>query len=168
VSNLRSRIGARPIERLGSAPNTLVRVECNSGAEMLDYTHQFFTAYSEGHFRPHTAQKVTVAAFELLENGLKFGTMEEKVVIELVHGNSWIVVRVSNSSIPARISMLNDHLEKLRTNAEATYVEEMRKSMSGTGQRAMLGLARVAHEARLELQSQVEGNRVMVEAYCQA
>ena len=32
---------------------------------MLDYTHTFFTAYTEGHFRPHVAQKLTIAAFEL-------------------------------------------------------------------------------------------------------
>lgn len=143
-----------------------MRVECNSGAEVLDYTHSFFTDFSESHFRPNVAQKITLAAFELLANGLKFGTMSQKVVIELLQGNSWLVLRVSNSTIPARIAMLTEQLEKIRVNAEAVYLEEMRKSMNGNGQRAMLGLARLAHEAHLELQVEVDANRVVVEAYC--
>lgn len=152
-------------DKRGAATKQLIRVECNPGADMLDYTHSFFSDYSEDHFRPHVAQKVTLAAFELLANGLKFGTMSEKVVIELLQSNDRIIVRVTNSTIPARIAMLGEHLEKIRANPEATYVEEMRKSMSG-GQRAMLGLARLAHEARLELFTQIEGVRVIVEAHC--
>ena len=160
---------ARPIARLGPSPSTLIHIECNSGADILDYAHTFFTAYTEGHFRPHVAQKVTIAAFELLANGLRFGTMSDKVVIELLQGNSWIVVRVTNSTIMARIAMLTEHLDKIHASPEGTYVEEMRKSLSGAGQRgAMLGLARVAHEAGLEIFSSVEGARVVVEAYCPA
>ncbi len=86
--------------------------------------------------------------------------------IELLQGNEWLALRVSNAAIVARISILLEHLEKLRVNAQATFLEEMRKSMSGTGQHAMLGLARLAHEARLDLFVHVEDKRVIVEAYC--
>jgi len=133
---------------------------------MLDYTHTFFTAYTEGHFRPHVAQKLTIAAFELVANGLRFGTISDKVVVELLKGTGWIVVRVTNSTIMARIAMLTEHLDRLQSSPEGTYMEEMRKSLGGGGQRAMLGLARVAHEAGLEIFFSVEGSRVVVEAYC--
>jgi hypothetical protein len=160
-----SASGAKPADRLGAA-SSLVRVECNSGADMLSYTHAFFSAYCEGHFRPHTAQRLAVGTFELLENGLNYGAITQKVVIELLRGNDCFVIRVTNGAIQARVAMLLEHLVKIRANPEATFLEEMRKSMSGTGQRAMLGLARLAHEARLELSAHAEDGRVVVEAYC--
>lgn len=109
-----------------------------------------------------------MAAFELLENGLKFGAMPQKVDIELLEGDGWLEVRVSDGAIPARISMLAEHLIRIRGNAEGVYVEEMRRAMSGGGRRAMLGLARLAHEARREITRQIEDGTVLGRAFCAA
>jgi hypothetical protein len=159
-------IGRNASERLGNTPSCLVHIECNSGTDMLEWTHAFFTSYCEGQFRPQVAQKLTAAAFVLLENGLNYGAITQKVVIELLQGNGWHMIRVSNVAIPARISILLEHLEKLRVNPEVIFMEEMRKSMGGMGQRAMLGLARLAHESQLELVAHAEDKHVIVEAYC--
>ncbi len=156
----------KPVFRPEDKVEVLIRVECNSGSDMLTCTHTFFTAYCEANFRPHIAQRLTVAAFELLENGLRYGGIRHKVVIELLQSTDWLAVRVSNEAIPARVAMLREHLARIETNPEAVFVEEMKRSMGGANQRAMLGLARLAHEARLSLTADLHGQMVSVMAYC--
>jgi len=87
-------------------------------------------------------------------------------VIELIESENLVGVRVTNDAISARISMLTEHLLKLKNNAEQTYLEELRRSVTGGIPRPMLGLARVAHEVGLTLDVQVEERRVSVTAQC--
>jgi hypothetical protein len=75
-------------------------------------------------------------------------------------------VRVANETIGPRIAMLNDHVAKIRNNAEATLVEEMRRSVAGGPVRPMLGLARVVHEVSMQLDVIVEERRVTMTASC--
>ena len=69
------------------------------------------------------------------------------------------------SAIPARVAKLLEQLERISANPEAVFLEELKRSMGGAN-RAMLGLARLAHEARLELFAEVQDRHVEVVAHC--
>ena len=145
---------------------SLVRVLCNAGSGALEYTHAFINAYAADHFRGAVAQRLSVGAYELLSNALNFGSVSSDIVLELIESESIVGVRVSNEAIQARISMLTEHLVKLRNNAEQTFLEELRRSVTGGIPRPMLGLARVTHEVGLTLELQVQDRRVTVTAQC--
>ena len=87
-------------------------------------------------------------------------------MLELIEADTLVGVRVSNEAIQARISMLSEHLSRLRANAEQTFLEELRRSVTGGIPRPMLGLARVCHEVGLTLELQVQARRVSVTAQC--
>lgn len=145
---------------------TLLRVICTAGSGALEYTHAFITAYTADHLRGAVAQRLSVGAYELLSNALNFGSVSSDIVIELIESDNLVGVRVSNDAIAARISMLTEHLLKLKTNAEQTFLEELRRSVTGGIPRPMLGLARVSHEVGLTLDLQVNERRVSVTAQC--
>jgi hypothetical protein len=152
-----------------SAPlngRSLVRVICTAGSGALEYTHAFVSAYAADHMRGAVAQRLSVGTYELLSNALNFGSVSSDIVLELIETDSMIGVRVSNEAIQARISMLTEHLLKLRTNAEQTFLEELRRSVTGGIPRPMLGLARIAHEVGLRLDMQQQERRVSVTAQC--
>lgn len=145
---------------------SLIRVICNAGSGALKYTHAFVSAYAADHFRGAVAQRLSVGAYELLSNALNFGSVSSDIVLELIETDSIVGVRVANEAIQARISMLTEHLLKLRTNAEQTFLEELRRSVTGGIPRPMLGLARVTHEVGLTLDLQVQDRLVSVTAQC--
>lgn len=145
---------------------TLFRVVCTAGSGALEYTHAFINAYTADHLRGAVAQRLSVGAYELLSNALNFGSISSDIVIELIESDSMVGVRVSNDAIAARISMLTEHLLKLKTNAEQTFLEELRRSVTGGIPRPMLGLARVSHEVGLTLDLQVQERRISVTAQC--
>ncbi|HTA89284.1 MAG TPA: hypothetical protein VK745_06905 [Polyangiaceae bacterium] len=148
------------------AGRSLVRILCTAGSGALEYIHAFVTAYSVDHFRGAVAQRLSVGAYELLSNALNFGSVSSDIVLELIESDSVVGVRVSNEAIPARISMLTEHLLRLRTNAEQTFMEELRRSVTGGIPRPMLGLARVTHEVGLTLELHVQDRRISVTAQC--
>jgi hypothetical protein len=129
---------------------------------MLEYTHTFLTAYASTHHRPQIAQRLSVAAYELLENAMNYGGISSEIVLEVVESSGSVSVRVSNESIAARISMLTAHLARVHANAETTFVEEMKRSVLGGAPRAMLGLARIVFEAGMDLKVEVNGGVVVV------
>jgi len=145
---------------------TLLRGICTAGSGALEYTHAYISAYTADHLRGAVAQRLSVGAYELLSNALNFGSVSSDIVIELIESESMVGVRVSNDAIAARISMLTEHLLKLKTNAEQTFLEELRRSVTGGIPRPMLGLARVSHEVGLTLDLHVQERRVSVTAQC--
>jgi hypothetical protein len=156
----------RPGDNAVLSGRSLLRVICTAGSGALEYTHAFVTAYTADHLRGAVAQRLSVGAYELLSNALNFGSVSSDIVIELIESETLVGVRVANDAISARISMLTEHLLKLKSNAEQTYLEELRRSVTGGIPRPMLGLARVAHEVGLILDLQVQERRVSVTAQC--
>lgn len=148
------------------AGRSLVRVLCTAGSGALEYIHAFVSAYASDRFRGAVAQRLSVGAYELLSNALNFGSVSSDIVLELIESDSIVGVRVSNEAIQARISMLTEHLLRLRTNAEQTFMEELRRSVTGGIPRPMLGLARVTHEVGLTLDLHVQDRRISVTAQC--
>jgi hypothetical protein len=133
------------------------------GSEMLEATHAFATSYLTNRLQPQVAQRVSVAAYELIANALAYSTMSEDITFEVFESERQLAIRVSNQTISARISMLTEHAAKVRQNPEQAMTDEMRRSVSG-GPRPMLGLARVVHEAGLSLEVSVDARRVTVTA----
>jgi hypothetical protein len=130
--------------------------------DVLDYTHTFIATYARQRFLIPTAEALSVAAHELLDNALNYGSINKEVVLELTETPNSKAVRVSNEAIPTRIGFLTRHMERLWANPEAVFLEEMRRSFSGGTTRPTLGLARVMHEAGLCVEIFVDGNRVTV------
>lgn len=156
----------RPGPSTALTGRTLMRVICTAGSGALEYTHAFVTAYTADHLRGAVAQRLSVGAYELLSNALNFGSVSSDIVIELIESETMVGVRVANDAIAARISMLTEHLLRLKTNAEQTFMEELRRSVTGGIPRPMLGLARVTHEVGLTLDLQVDERRIAVTAQC--
>jgi hypothetical protein len=106
---------------------------------------------------------MSVAVYELTANALSYGSMNQDILVELWLRPDSVALRTSNQTIAARVSMLNDHLAKLRTQGEGALEEQMRRSAAG-GPRPMLGLSRIVHEVGLRLDVDVEGTRVTITA----
>jgi hypothetical protein len=157
---------SEPFDSKASRCRCLIRVMCSPGSDSLDCTHEFLSSYAKGRFRQQIAQRLSVAGYELLANALNYSSMAEEVMVELMELPDFAAVRVANETIAPRISMLTEHVAKIRTNAEATLVDEMRRSVAGGPVRPMLGLARVVHEASMQLDVVVEERRVIMTASC--
>lgn len=159
-----------PFDSKSARCRCLVRVLCSPGSDSLEGTHQFLSSYAQGRFRQQIAQRLSVAGYELLANALNYSSMADEVTIELMELPEFAAIRVANETIAPRISMLNEHVAKIRQSPEATLVEEMRRSVAaGPGRgpvRPMLGLARVVHEASMQLDVVVEERRVTMTASC--
>jgi hypothetical protein len=150
-----------PFDREGS----LVRIACESGSDVIEAIQSFLVSYGKLRFRSAVAERVCVAAYELLANGLNYGSISHEVTFELFQRGRVVEVAVTNDATPSRLRMLAGCVAKLRDGAEAVYLEELRRSVAGGFPRAMLGLARVVHEAQMGLDVEVLGeSRVTVRA----
>jgi hypothetical protein len=163
VAEPRGPRAAAPFLVRGEVPiePVLVSVVATS-QDALEYTHAFVAAYCRQRFRAATAEALAVAAHELLENALNYGSVSGQVLFEIVERPGSAAVRVTNDTIPARLEMLRAHIEKLAVNPEAVMLEEMKRSMGTSRVRPMLGLARVVQEAGLALELYVTNSRVTV------
>jgi hypothetical protein len=145
----------------------ILRVVCEAGSNILEPTHLYVTTLSKVRFRPTIAEKVSLACWELFSNALSYGSIRRPVILEVCDLRTAVELRVSNESIAARCQMLEQRIQQLKTDAKGTYLEEMRRSVSGGMPRATLGLARVVHEGKMELScSIVNQSRVIVSARC--
>jgi hypothetical protein len=144
--------------------DVLVRLMFTPGSSPLEATHSFLSAYTAERLAPGIGQRVCLAAYELLSNATNYATLGSDVVLEVVECLGRVAVRASNKTIPARVTMLKQQLEKIQLNPEETFTSELRRSMTGGVSRPMLGLARIAHEVGLELDLEIAGDRVVVSA----
>jgi hypothetical protein len=146
----------------GEVPSEPTLVSIVTAQDALEYTHAFVAAFCRHRFRVTVAEALTVAAHELLENAINYGSVSSQVLFEIVERAGSAAVRVTNETIPARLEMLRTHVERLAVNPEAVMVDEMKRSMGSGRTRPMLGLARVVQEAGLGLELYVIGARVTV------
>jgi hypothetical protein len=130
--------------------------------DVLGYTHAFVSAYLRQRFSPPIAEPLNIAAYELLDNALSYGSVSEPVRLEIIESSFAIAIRVTNASIAARIDMLTVHIDRLRIGQESIFIEEMRRAVGGGITRPMLGLARLVFEAALDLELYVDDHRATV------
>ena len=74
---------------------------------------------------------------------------------------------VQNTTVLARIEMLTTQLKRLENAPDQVYATELERSTQGGGRRSMLGLARIRHEAEMQIDVSLDGLDVTVRAYCQ-
>lgn len=150
--------GEPPVEPI------IVGIRSRSHDEVLEFTHAFVVAYTRSRFRGTLAQPLGLAAYELLGNALKYGSVVGEVVFQVLETPKSVAVRVTNEAVQVRVDMLCSHLERVNKDPEGAFLEEMRRSVAGGIPRPMLGLARVVHEAKLPLDVYLAGGRVTVQA----
>jgi hypothetical protein len=139
----------------------LLSFQCEPGTDLLEDLHRFVTAYTRLRYRATVSQRVSVAAYELFANALAYASVSTLVEFLLVESADWIEVEVRNEAIPSRIAHLREWIARLEGDTENVYLDQMRRSVSGTA-KAALGLARIRHEAQMNLDFSFDGNRVHV------
>jgi len=149
-----------------SDAHVILRVVCEAGSSILEPTHVYATTLAKVRFRPSIAERISLTCWELFSNALSYGSVRYPVVLELCDQKSFVELRVTNDSIGARCQLLEQRIAQLKQDAKGTYLEEMRRSVTGGLPRATLGLARVAHEGKMDLSCTVVQTRVLVVARC--
>jgi hypothetical protein len=143
---------------------SVVSIRSRSHDDALEYTHAFLVAYTQSRYRSVLAQALSVAAYELLGNALNYGSVLGEVKLDLVETPSMVALRVSNETVQVRLDMMRSHLERVKKDPEATFLEEMRRSVAGGIAQPMLGIARVVHEAKLPIEVYFNRTRLTVVA----
>jgi hypothetical protein len=155
---------SRTVSGTTPAEQVLVRLMFSPGSSTLESTHAFLTAYTADRLPAAAAQRVSLAAYELLSNAMNYASLSSDVVLEIVQNADRTIVRTANDAIGARIAMLREQVDKIRSDSEGAFVQELKRSMKGGHTRAMLGLARIAFEVGLKLDLDITGQRVRVSA----
>ncbi|GEM_PF-1740748 len=154
-----------PTEFAGRARATpLLQFTCQPGTDVLEVAHQFIESLAGASFRPGLASRIAIASYELLANALAYGSLGRDIQFELLDLGDRVAVRVSNEAVRSRIELLVERVGRLQKDPQAVFLEEMRRYATQGIQRAMLGLARVRHEAAMNLDCEHAGGRVTVSA----
>ena len=148
----------------GRDRTSVIRLALEPAGDTLPNFHDFLLGLLKRRVRPATAQNVATAATELLDNAMAYATMASDIVLEISMDTLHMYIEVSNDTVASRVRVLREQVERLQAAPEETYMEEMRRSMAPRGPRSMMGLARVRHEAQMELSLRVSGDRVHLEA----
>jgi hypothetical protein len=158
--------GNRSVEFTKKPPTLLLHIRLETSPQFLPQLGEFTAGYTRFRFQPRTAEKLALASYELIENAISYGSISGDVVYTLHDADQYIEVCVANDSSPGRLSNLRTRLDRIRVDPEQAFQEEMSRSVTGSGGRAALGLARICHEAQMDLELEVEGNRVTLRARC--
>ena len=160
----RSQAAGAALRATGPA-KSLVRVACDAGGTPTELLLEFLSKYTAQRYPGQLGQRLPVAAYELIENGIQYGSVAKEVIFEMLERDGWVELRVTNHAVPARVSRLREQIGKIAADPSKAYAEAMQRSMSGG--KPMLGLARVSHECRMELYLE-EGSagEVLVVARC--
>ncbi|HWZ90375.1 MAG TPA: hypothetical protein VNW92_16040 [Polyangiaceae bacterium] len=144
---------------------SLLRVAWAS-SESTAYFCRFVSGYANTAFAAVTAGRVTLASRELLENALRYSLMMHEITYELSATRTEVRVSVQNRTISSRVEVLRAQLKRIQEDPQRAYAQELERSKSSTGRRAMLGLVRICHEADMTLRASVDGSSVLLAASC--
>jgi signal transduction histidine kinase len=160
-------------ERVPSAPPSaaeserpLLSIGMPADEALLEPTYAYLSAYCFALFPPKLAQRLNVAIYELCANALRHGSGDGEVRVELRRNGDAVSLRVSNHAQPAQSEQLRVQIERVQVDPEAAFTSEMNRFVGASQPPPMLGIVRVAHEARLELQLRLDGGSVDVSTEC--
>ena len=107
---------------------------------------------------------VAMAASELLENAVKYANADEtQVRLGLDAATGTIQVSVTNSASPEAIAGLRALWEKVSAGDPLqAYLTLMREAATRSDGKSQLGLARIRHETKAEMNLDIKGNRVTI------
>jgi hypothetical protein len=152
--------------KLGNAHAApLIQVTWDASPELEEFL-RFIGAYAKSRFSNSLAERLALASAELLDNALRYGSVARAFCYSLDIRDGRIGVEVQNTTVPMRIEMLTTQLRRLEKSPEKVYAYELERSMVAGARRSMLGLARIRHEAAMELEMSLDGLDVTVRAHC--
>jgi len=144
----------------------LIHVTWDSSPDLEQFL-SFISAYCKGRFSTSLAERITLTSTELLDNAVRYGSLARDFTYRLAIEGGHVAVSMRNTTVPARIDMLNAQLRRLESAPEQVYAAELERSMGpSSGRRSMLGLARIRHEAEMSIELQTDANDVTVRAQC--
>jgi len=110
------------------------------------------------------ADKIAMAASELLENAVKYANGEEtQISVHVAPQTERITVCVSNVATTESVETLKDIYAKIsQGNALDVYVSQMKEAALRSDGKSQLGLARIRFETGGDLKLEINGNTVKV------
>jgi hypothetical protein len=150
----------------GKQEKVLLQIRLETSPQLLQQVGDFVGAYSKYRFQPRTAERISLASYELVENAVSYGSVSGDVLFSLLETDRYMEISVSNDSSAGRLANLRAQLEKIRVDPEKAFLDEMGRSVTGAGGRANLGLARICHEGQMDLEFELDGSRVTMRARC--
>ena len=148
-----------------ASQTTLIQVTWDASPD-LDEFLRFIRTYAKGRFSNSLAERIALASNELLDNALRYGSLARAFSYRLDMDTARVNVLVQNTTVLARIDMLTAQIRRLESGPEQVYTSEMERSTGSGGRRSMLGLARIRHEAEMQLDLHLDGLDVALCAYC--
>jgi hypothetical protein len=143
----------------------LINVSWDAGPDLEQFLG-FINAYAKARFSASLAERLTLASTELLDNAVRYGSLARDFNYRLELAERRVSVCVQNTTVKARIDMLSTQLKRLQENPAQVYNSELERSMIPNGRRSMLGLARIRHEAEMEIELSLDDAEVTVRATC--
>jgi hypothetical protein len=110
------------------------------------------------------ADKIAMAASELLENAVKYASGEDThISVNVSPKTEKISVRVTNIATPESIETLKNVYTKItKGNSLDAYVSQMKEAALRSDGKSQLGLARIRYETGGDLKMEIDGNVVKV------
>jgi hypothetical protein len=110
------------------------------------------------------ADKIAMAASELLENAVKYASGEDThISVSVSPKTEKISVRVTNMATPESIATLKNVYGKISLgNSLDAYVAQMKEAALRSDGKSQLGLSRIRYETGGDLKIEIEGNVVKV------
>ncbi|MBN2535532.1 MAG: ATP-binding protein [Spirochaetales bacterium] len=110
------------------------------------------------------ADKIAMAASELLENAVKYASGEDThISVNVSPKTEKISVQVTNIATPESIKNLEKVYDKIsRGNSLDAYVSQMKEAALRSDGKSQLGLARIRYETGGDLKMEIEKNVVKV------
>lgn len=108
------------------------------------------------------ADKIAMAASELLENAVKYANSDTTdIFVNVDPQDEKIKVEVSNIASPEKINELKEIYSKLKAGEpQDVYISLMKIAATRLNGNSQLGLARIQYETGGELQLNIVGNNV--------
>lgn len=108
--------------------------------------------------------RIALILHELLENAVKYGGLGEDIRLELrLRLFSGFQIRVSNRAVATRVSLLRNEVERLGSMPPPTaFAEALKRAGSLPEGASMIGLSRITHEGRVQIEVLFDQRRVTV------
>ncbi|MCA1950129.1 MAG: hypothetical protein LDL24_06140 [Treponema sp.] len=110
------------------------------------------------------ADKIAMAASELLENAVKYAQGEETIVkLQLLPEKESIMVSVSNRASPEAIKGLQEIWNKvMQGDPLQSYIAQMQLAATRNDSKSQLGLVRIRYETGAEMKLDIQGDLVTI------
>ncbi|HPC72372.1 MAG TPA: ATP-binding protein [Treponema sp.] len=110
------------------------------------------------------ADKIAMAASELLENAVKYAQGEETIVkLQLLPEKESIMVSVSNQASPEAIKGLKEIWDKvMQGDPLQAYIAQMQLAATRNDSKSQLGLVRIRYETGADMKLDIDGDKVTI------